>query len=124
MTEASAAKKAQEAALKYAARQHRARADMIANTELAFAYNRGENMSIRNAMREGLMGACVKVWRTAGSERVCPKCGALNGKEIGFDESFDIGAERCSPECTKRLLRILVAAVWFSTRKPLRPQED
>lgn len=97
MTEASAAKKAQEAALKYAARQHRARADMIANTELAFAYNRGENMSIRNAMREGLMGACVKVWRTAGSERVCPKCGALNGKVVGFDESFDIGGREMFP---------------------------
>lgn len=97
MTEASAAKKAQEAALKYAARQHRARADMIANTELAFAYNRGENMSIRNAMREGIMGACVKVWRTAGSERVCPKCGALNGKVVGFDESFDIGGREMFP---------------------------
>ena len=97
MTEASAAKKAQEAALKYAARQHRQRADMIANTELAFAYNRGENMSIRNAMRDGLMGACVKVWRTAGAERVCPRCGALNGKEIGFDESFDIKGRELFP---------------------------
>ena len=97
MTEASAAKKAQEAALKYAARQHRARADMIANTELAFAYNRGENMSIRNAMRDGLMGECVKVWRTAGSERVCPHCGALDGKEIGFDESFDIKGKELFP---------------------------
>ena len=97
MTEASAAKKAQEAALKYAARQHRVRADMIANTELAFAYNRGENMSIRNAMRDGLMGSCVKIWRTAGSERVCPRCGALNGKEIGFDESFDIAGKELFP---------------------------
>ena len=97
MTEASAAKKAQDAALKYAARQHRARADMIANTELAFAYNRGENMSIRNAMRDGLMGPCVKIWRTAGAERVCPRCGALNGKEIGFDESFDIKGKELFP---------------------------
>ena len=97
MTEASAAKKAQDAALKYAARQHRARADMIANTELAFAYNRGENMSIRNAMRDGLMGPCVKIWRTAGAERVCPRCGALNGKEIGFDESFDIKGKEMFP---------------------------
>lgn len=97
MTEASAAKKAQEAALKYAARQHRARADMIANTELAFAYNRGENMSIRNAMRDGLMGTCVKIWRTAGSERVCPHCGALDGKEIGFDDSFDIVGKELFP---------------------------
>lgn len=97
MTEASAAKKAQEATLKYAARQHRRRADMIANTELAFAYNRGENMGIRNAMRDGLMGACVKVWRTAGAERVCPQCGALDGKEIGFDESFDISGREMFP---------------------------
>ena len=97
MTEASAAKKAQEAALKYAARQHRARADMIANTELAFAYNRGENTSIRNAMRDGLMGPCVKIWRTAGSERVCPHCGALDGKEIGFDDSFDIVGKELFP---------------------------
>lgn len=97
MTEASTAKKAQEAALKYAARQHRARADMIANTELAFAYNRGENEGIRRAMRDGLMGACVKIWRTAGSERVCPHCAALDGKEIGFDESFDIKGKELFP---------------------------
>lgn len=97
MTEASAAKKAQEVALKYAARQHRARADMIANTELAYAYNRGENMSIRRAMRDGLMGPCVKIWRTAGSERVCPHCGALDGKEIGFDDSFDIVGKELFP---------------------------
>ena len=107
MTEASAAKKAQEAALKYAARQHRTRADMIANTELAFAYNRGENMSIRNAMRDGLMGPCVKIWRmpcfcmawrsAARRWRVCPRCGALNGKEIGFDESFDIKGKELFP---------------------------
>lgn len=97
MTEASAAKKAQEAALKYAERQHRRRADMITNTELAFAYNRGENEGIRRAMRDGLMGPCVKVWRTAGMERVCPQCGALDGKEVGFDEAFDIRGREMFP---------------------------
>ena len=35
--------------------------------------------------------------RTAGSERVCPKCGALNGKVVGFDESFDIGGREMFP---------------------------
>lgn len=88
--ESAAARRAHEAALKYAARQHRARADMIANTELAYAYNRGTHESVRQAMRGGLMGPCVKVWSTAGSERVCSHCSYLNGKRIGFDESFDI----------------------------------
>ena len=81
---------AHEAALRYGAKQHQARAEMIANTELAFAYNRGKHESVRQAMAQGLMGACEKVWSTAGSERVCGHCMALNGKRIGFDESFDI----------------------------------
>lgn len=90
MTEESAAKKAHEAALKYAAKQHRRRADMIANTELAFAYNRGTHESARQAMRDGLMGPCEKVWITAGTERVCSHCAALNGTVVGFEDSFNI----------------------------------
>lgn len=85
-----AAKRAHEAALKYAGKQHRRRADMIANTELAYAYNRGTHESVRQAMRDGLMGTCVKVWATAGTERVCPHCMALNGQAVGFEDNFDI----------------------------------
>ena len=59
-----AAKRAHEAAFKYAGKQHRRRVDMIANTELAYAYNRGTHESVRQAMRDGLMGTCVKVWAT------------------------------------------------------------
>lgn len=85
-----AAQKAHEAALKYAARQHRARAENIANTEMAFAYNRGYHEGVRQAMRQGFMGTVVKVWSTAGSERVCKHCSSLNGKVVGFEENFDI----------------------------------
>lgn len=41
-------------------------------------------------MAQRLMGACKKVWTTAGSRRVCDKCLAINGQQIGFDESFNI----------------------------------
>lgn len=93
MNPQTAEKQAHEAALKYAAKQHRARAEMIANTELAFAYNRGYHEGVRQAMAQGLMGACEKVWRTAGTNRVCDKCLALNGTRIGFDDPFKIGGK-------------------------------
>lgn len=90
MSEEKASQRAREAALKYAAKQHRRRADMIANTELAYAYNRGAHESVRQAVRDGMMGTCIKVWSTAGTERVCPSCMALNGVSAGFDEDFSI----------------------------------
>lgn len=86
-----AARKAQEAALKYAAKQHRLRADTIANTELAYAYNMGAHESIRQAMKQNLMGPCEKVWSTSADPRVCERCKALSGKRIGFDEGFPGG---------------------------------
>lgn len=90
----SAAKKAEAAALKYAAQQHRQRAYMIATTELAMAYNRGAHESVRQAQAAGLMGPVIKRWSTAFDERVCPRCGALDGKEIGMDEGFDFGGKK------------------------------
>ena len=41
--------KARDAAIKYAERQHRQRAFDIAQTEMAFAYNRGADEGIRQA---------------------------------------------------------------------------
>lgn len=84
-----AEKKAQEAALKYAGRQNRQRAQVIANTELAYAYNNGYHENMRQAMQAGLISGVKKVWSTAYDERTCPICGSLNGVSIGFDESFD-----------------------------------
>lgn len=82
---------ARQRQLKYAGRQHRYRADTIATTELAFAYNKGQHEGVRQAIQRGLMDNCVKVWSTAASERTCPECSALNGQRAKFDEPFDGG---------------------------------
>lgn len=88
MTQAKAEEKAQSAALKYASKQHRQRAEMIAHTELSFAYNRGAHESVRQAMSNGLMGSCEKVWTTAGTNRVCGRCMDLSGTVVGFEDKF------------------------------------
>lgn len=87
-TFAQAEAKAQEAALKYAAKQQRYRASTIAETELAYAYNVGQHESVRQAIKQGLMGQCQKIWSTSGDARVCARCRTLSGTTIGFDEPF------------------------------------
>ena len=88
MSEAKAEERAQRAALKYSSQQQRYRAETIARTELAFAYNRGAHESVRQAVANGLMGRCEKVWETAGTQRTCGRCMELNGKVVGFDDKF------------------------------------
>ena len=70
----TASARADKAALRYAGKQHRERADMIVNTELAFAYNRGADIGVKRAIKENLMGRCEMVWTTAGTNRVCSRC--------------------------------------------------
>jgi hypothetical protein len=89
MREATAAKRAQEAAYKYAGQQHRQRAYTIATTEMAFAYNKGADEGIRQAQEKGYIGQVKRIWSTAADERVCEICGALEGKEVGFEEEFE-----------------------------------
>lgn len=81
-------KRAQDLALRYAGRQHRQRAYMIARTELASAYNTGAHEGTKEAQARGYMGPTVKVWSTADDERVCSICGSMEGKEIEMDEEF------------------------------------
>ncbi len=104
MTEAAAAKKAQEAAAKYAAQQHRYRADMIAETELAFAYQHGEYEAVKMAQAQGYLGTVQKIWSTAYDDGVCDICGALEGQTIGIDDEFSFkvnkllfGGQRLTP---------------------------
>lgn len=85
-------KEASDAAFKYSQRQMRYRAQMIAETEMAMAYNYGYHESVRQAIRAGEMGEVIKMWSTARNERTCPRCAALNGKKIGFEDTFDFGA--------------------------------
>lgn len=88
MKEATAAKRAQDAAYKYAARQHRARGYTIATTELAFAYNKGYDEGVKQAIQQGYMGKTIRVWSTAGDGGVCPICDGLDETEIGMEDEF------------------------------------
>ena len=82
-------KKARDKSIRYAARQHRARGYLIARTELAFAYNKGEYLGIKQAQQKGILGQMEKVWCTADDERVCNTCGPMDGKRIPLDDLFD-----------------------------------
>lgn len=82
-------KKARDAAAKYAERQHRQRAMMIAQTESAFAYNRGADEGIRQAQSQNLLGIVKKRWSTSGDNAVCSICSALEGVEIDMYADFD-----------------------------------
>lgn len=90
-------KKALDLSIRYAARQHRYRGYNIARTELAFAYNKGADIGIRQAQAAGYLGEMVKIWSTADDERTCPHCGALEGKTIAMDEEFDFKTKLTAP---------------------------
>jgi hypothetical protein len=72
-------KKARTAAMKYAERQHRQRADNIAQTEMAYAYNKGADESVRQAQEQKLIGEVIKRWSTSGDDMVCSLCSSLEG---------------------------------------------
>lgn len=89
--------KAYEKSVRYAARQHRYRGQMIARTELAFSYNQGAYYGTKQAQAQGLLGKCVKVWCTADIDSVCDTCKALEGKEIAMDEHFEFRTNIIDP---------------------------
>ena len=82
-------KKAIERSIRYSARQNRYRGYMIARTELAFAYNKGEQLGVVQAVNQGMMGETRKVWCTADDERVCEICGGLEGKSVALTDGFN-----------------------------------
>ena len=81
-------KQATESSIYYSARQSRYRAQRIARTELAYAYEQGAYEGTRQAQEAGLLGHTVKVWCTADDERTCDICGSLEGTQIEMDEDF------------------------------------
>lgn len=95
-------KKVEHRTQNYAAWLNRRRAERIARTELAFAYNFGHFEQIRQAVEMGSLpkGRVVKVFSTADDERVCPRCGPLDGARIDLEETF--------PGATKRLPYVFV----------------
>lgn len=82
-------RKALDATQKYAERKHRQRAMTIAQTESAFAYNRGADEGIRQAQEDGYLGFMKKRWSTSGDDAVCEICASLEGMEIDMDAEFD-----------------------------------
>lgn len=86
-------RKAREAAQKYAERQHRERAMTIAQTESAFAYNRGTDEGVRQAQEQKLLGVVKKRWSTSGDDAVCEVCASLEGMEIEMNDSFSFGGK-------------------------------
>ena len=129
-------KKAQEMAIKYGAKQHRYRSQMIARTELAFSYNQGQFLAVKQAQEQNLMGKCKKVWVTADTERTCPYCNSLDGKEIEMDEDFDIQTnlkgsliKRCPPAhphcmCAINYIEVEPPTVASDSNESSQPAED
>ena len=75
-------------ALKYSLEQLKQRAQMIADTGLAAAFNIGLHEIIRKAIALGLLGKVEKTWVTAKDQKVCSKCWLLSGVTIDFNEKF------------------------------------
>ena len=81
-------RKAREAASKYAERQQRYRAETIARSEIAQAYNHGADAFVREAVTAGNLPEMEKEWSTALDGHVCASCAALEGAKIGMDDEF------------------------------------
>lgn len=87
------AKAAEKKQLVYAAKMHRRRAALIAQTEMATAYNAGWHMTIQKNVEEGVLPADTKkIWLTAEDEKVCPVCGKMHGEEVLWNEPFSDGS--------------------------------
>ena len=91
MKEENIVRRARDKALKYAEKQHRYRAETIAQTELAEAYNAGAHQGIKQAQERGYIGHVKKVWVTARQDNVCKFCESVEGVSKEMDEYFDVG---------------------------------
>ena len=99
-------KKAKDLAMRYAARQHRYRGYNIARTELAWAYNQGSFEGVKQAQDAGYMGEVIKIWSTADDERVCPICGALEGKQIAMDDDWNFTTKLTTRPNTETIRKV------------------
>ncbi|MBQ6005424.1 MAG: minor capsid protein [Selenomonadaceae bacterium] len=117
LSPSKAAEKSDAAALRYAGKQHRYRAETIVNTEMAFAYNRGAHMSVGQAIANGYMGKCEMVWTTAGTNRVCSRCMELRGRVVGTTEDSGVTIPPLHPRC-----RCTIIYQEIAPAKALRPK--
>lgn len=104
----------------YAAKVHRRRAQTIAETEMAFAYNAAADEVVRQNIKDGYIEPDVKKrWLTAADENVCDMCGHINGETVGLDDAFSIGVKLppAHPRC-----RCAVAYDNIKVAVPAAPQ--
>ena len=110
---------------KYAERVHRIRANTIAQTEMAYAFNYGEQMAVEQAIKDGLIGSADKEWSTAEDERVCKHCGPLDGETVPLDGVFSIGKKLppAHPNCRCAIKYVnILPPTSFSQTSPGQPQ--
>ena len=127
-------RKAREAAAKYAAKQQRTRAETIARTEIARAYNKGNDEAVRQAMAQGLLPKQRKVWSTAEDGHVCSDCEGLEGMQMDMDDDFRVQSGRRTitvnepplhPRCKCALLYEDVEPLQYEVENPVEnPQGD
>lgn len=87
-------RKAREMASKYASKQHRKRAEDIAQYELAAAYHNGNDEAIRECISAGTIPKMKKVISTSLDDKVCPSCRALEGTSVDIDDNFEFKSGR------------------------------
>jgi len=122
--------KAREIQAKYAERLHRVRAETIAITEMAYAYNYGQQAYMEQCIRDGLIGGAQKKWMTAFDERVCEVCGKIDGEVVEMEADFSIGVlvppahPRC--RCVVNYINVLPPTDWVdtTTSQPAAPSQQ
>lgn len=89
MDEKAILQKARAAAERYRQKQLRSRALTIARTEIAMAYNQGQDAAVRHYIKLGYIGPKVrKIWVAARGDRACEICKELDGHPADIDESI------------------------------------
>ncbi|NDB03718.1 MAG: hypothetical protein EBY38_08680, partial [Flavobacteriaceae bacterium] len=85
---------AADRAEKYADRLLRARASMIARSEINMAEQAGRAEGWQQAFDAGYIDpSSMKMWMTAQDERTCPVCAPLDGETVEWNGVFSIGYE-------------------------------
>lgn len=118
MSESKARERSEAAALRYAGKQHRYRAESIVLTENAFAYNRGAHMGVSQSIADGYMGRCEMVWTTAGTNRVCGRCMELKDTVVGTTDQSGVTIPPLHPRCRCAIMYREVGAPRVMQPKP------
>jgi SPP1 gp7 family putative phage head morphogenesis protein len=78
----------------YAAKLHRARAEMIARTETMASATAGQAELWRQAEEDGLLsGDELREWIVTDDDRLCELCASMDGEQVGKGELFSAGVD-------------------------------